>query len=179
LRSSEAAPLHLDTMAKELGMGNTMKALAITAMLVLAGCGPKDAAPESGAAPPAPAGGSDLTAFELEHGIGPVKEALTLGPVEHEMEERGEEIFEAKCSMCHKMDAVYVGPALGEVTVRRTPAFIMNMILNPQEMVERHPIAKQLLAERMTFMPNQQLSQEDARAVLEYLRTQTKGSPKS
>jgi cytochrome c len=54
----------------------------------------------------------------------------------------------------------------------------MNMILNPQEMVERHPVAKQLLAERMTFMANQNLSVEDARAVLEYLRTQAKSAPK-
>ena len=48
------------------------------------------------------------------------------------------------------------------------------MILNPQEMVERHPVAKQLLAERMTFMANQNLTIEEARAVLEYLRTQSK-----
>jgi cytochrome c1 len=80
--------------------------------------------------------------------------------------------------MCHKMDTLYVGPALGEVTARRTPAYIMNMILNPQEMVERHPIAKQLLAERMTFMANQNLTVDEARAVVEYLRTQAKGAAK-
>jgi hypothetical protein len=47
------------------------------------------------------------------------------------------------------------------------------------EMVERHPIGKQLLAEHMTFMANQNLTQDDARAVLEYLRTQAKGPPKN
>ena len=119
-----------------------------------------------------------LTAFELEHGIGPVKEAMTLGPVDGAMAERGKGVFESKCSMCHKMDTTYVGPALGEVTTQRTPAYIMNMILNPQEMVERHPIAKKLLAERMTFMANQNLTFEESRAVLEYLRTQAKGIPK-
>jgi len=77
--------------------------------------------------------------------------------------------------MCHKMDTTYVGPSLGEVTTRRTPAYIMNMILNPQEMVEKHPVAKKLLAERMTFMANQGLTLAEARAVLEYLRTQSKG----
>ena len=59
-----------------------------------------------------------------------------------------------------------------------TPEFVMNMILNPQEMVERHPVAKQMLAERMTFMANQNLTLDEARAVLEYLRTQAKGGPK-
>ena len=61
------------------------------------------------------------------------------------------------------MGEKYVGPALREVTARRTPAYIMNMILNPQEMVERHPVAKQLLAEHMTFMPNQGLRLDEAR----------------
>jgi hypothetical protein len=64
------------------------------------------------------------------------------------------------------------------VTARRSGAFIMNMILNPQEMVERHPVAKQMLAERMSFMANQGLTRDEARAVLEYLRTQSKNAPK-
>lgn len=119
-----------------------------------------------------------LSAFELEHGIGPVKEKVELGALDPALAGRGKASFESKCSMCHKMDTTYVGPPLREVTVRRTPAFIMNMILNPQEMVERHPVAKQLLAERMTFMPNQQVTPEEARALLEYLRTQAGGAPR-
>ena len=121
-------------------------------------------------------GEEQLTAFEREHGIGPVKEPVTLGALDPKLVEEGRAVFEAKCSMCHKMDTTYVGPSLGEVVARRSPGFIMNMILNPQEMVERHPVAKQLLAERMTFMPNQQLTVADARAVLEYLRTQSRGA---
>ena len=128
--------------------------------------------------PPAPApaasdpGAGGLSAFEIEHGIGPVTETVTLAAKpDHEMAEEGEEIFEQKCGACHKMGEKYVGPALGEVTKRRTAAYIMNMILNPQEMVERHPVAKQLLAEHMTFMPNQGLTRDQARQVVEYLRT--------
>ena len=121
---------------------------------------------------------TELSAFELENGIGPVKEKVELGTLDQALADKGKALFETKCSMCHKMDTTYVGPSLGEVTARRTPAYIMNMILNPQEMVERHPVAKQLLAERMTFMANQNLSVEEARAVVEYLRTQAKSSPK-
>jgi len=121
---------------------------------------------------------SELTPFQLEHGIGPVKEAVVLTAIDPALVKTGKELFETKCSGCHKMDTVYVGPALGEVTTRRSPAFIMNMILNPQEMVEHHPVAKQLLAERMSIMANQGLTVEQARAVLEYLRTQAKGAPK-
>ncbi len=151
-------------------------ALALAFAVPLSGCGEKreeareEEAHESGE--------RVLSAFELENGIGPVKEKVELGPIDQALADKGKGIFESKCSMCHKMDTTYVGPSLGEVTTRRTPAFIMNMILNPQEMVEHHPVAKQLLAERMTFMANQNLSLEDARAVLEYLRTQAKGAPK-
>lgn len=120
-----------------------------------------------------------LTPFQLEHGIGPVKEPIQLGAIDPALVATGKAVFEIKCTACHKMDTLYVGPALGEVTTRRSPAFIMNMILNPQEMVEHHPVAKQMLAERMSFMANQNLTPEEARAVLEYLRTQSKNAPKS
>ncbi len=122
--------------------------------------------------------GEHLSAFELEHGIGPVKERLVIGPVDPALAATGQAIYDQKCAACHKLDVKYVGPPLGEVTTRRTPEFVMNMILNPQEMVERHPVAKQLLAEHMTFMANQNLTVEDARAVLEYLRTKASSAAK-
>lgn len=147
-------------------------------LLVLAGCGggkSEGAAPA--AAPAAPA--SDLSPFELEHGIGPVKEVVVLGALDDKLAHEGNEVFTAKCTACHKMGEKYVGPALGEVLTRRSPTYVMNMMLNPNEMVERHPIAKQLLAEHMTMMANQGLTVEQARQVVEYLRTQAKGTVKT
>jgi cytochrome c len=150
--------------------------------LVAGGCGGKDDDDDDEKESPAheaqEAASGGLSAFELEHGIGPVKEPIELGAVDVAMAATGKAVFEAKCTACHKMDTLYIGPALGEVTARRSGAFIMNMILNPQEMVERHPVAKQMLAERMSFMANQGLTRDEARAVLEYLRTQSKNAPK-
>ena len=135
-------------------------------------CGGGKAGPPAGGAAAESPGTGGLSAFEQENGIGPVTEAVILAATpDHAMAEQGEEVFEQKCGACHKMDEKYVGPALGDVTKRRTAAYIMNMILNPQEMVERHPVAKQLLAEHMTFMPNQGLTKDQARHVVEYLRT--------
>jgi len=150
--------------------------VAVGLALLAAGCGEKAGEEREEASHEAEE--EQLTPFQLENGIGPIKEKIELGALDAALVAKGKEVFDTKCSMCHKMDTTYVGPSLGEVTTRRTPAFIMNMILNPQEMVEHHPVAKQLLAERMTFMANQNLSLEDARAVLEYLRTQAKGAPK-
>ena len=48
----------------------------------------------------------------------------------------------------------------------------MNMILNPDVMVQEDPIAKKLLMENNgSPMANQNLTNEEARAVLEYFRT--------
>lgn len=141
-------------------------------VLILGACG-GERAPGGGEAPP-PAGGappaSDLTPFQQEHGIGPVTEVVTLGEFDHELAEDGLELFETKCSACHKLGERYVGPALGDVLARRTPTYVLNMILNPEEMYQKHPVAKQLLAEYLSYMPNQALTRDQARAVVEYLR---------
>ena len=122
---------------------------------------------------PAPAGASPTAAGlsdeELRLGIGPVR-SLDLGDVDHELAEDGEDVFTVKCAACHKLEERYVGPPLGDVLERRTPEFVMNMILNPDEMVARHPEVKKLLAQYYTPMPDQQLTEDEARAVLEYLR---------
>lgn len=143
---------------------------SLTAVLAACGGGKQEAAPAASAA--APAAQSELTPFEQENGIGPVKQAIELGKLDEEKAEEGKKTFEGKCMACHKFNERYVGPALGGVIGRRTPAYVMNMILNPEEMYTKHPVARQLLAEHMTQMPNLGLTQEQARDVVEYLRTQ-------
>ena len=138
---------------------------ALLLVLFLSACGGGGAADTPAAAP------DGVTQDQLVNGIGPVR-SVTLAEVDATLAAAGEELFTIKCSACHKMGERYVGPALGDVTTRRSPAYIMNMILNPQEMVEKHPEAKRLFAEFMTPMANQNLTEADARAVLEYLRTQ-------
>lgn len=120
---------------------------------------------------PAANGETELSSFELEHGIGPITEVVELGEFDPAMATTGEAVFVAKCSACHKSTERYVGPALGDVTDRRSAAYIMNMVLNPQEMYERHPEVKVLLAEYLSYMPNQNVTPDDARAVVEYLRS--------
>lgn len=147
-----------------------MKGLATAVILssvILTGCGGGD--PGNGQSDTAQQQ-NGLTAFQQENGIGPVTEGIELGSIEASLAEKGENIFETKCSACHKMSDRYVGPALGNVLDKRSPEYVMNMILNPDQMVKEHPEAKKMLAEFMTPMPNQNLSQEEARAVLEYLR---------
>ncbi|EPG66810.1 c-type cytochrome [Leptospira wolffii] len=102
-------------------------------------------------------------------GIGPVS-SVVLGPIDAASAEKGRKHFEMKCSACHKFEEKVVGPALKGVTERRTPEWIMNMILNPQEMTQKDPIAMELLAEHLTQMTFQNVQESEAREILEYLR---------
>tara|TARA_B100000035_G_C20971556_1_gene541284 strand:+ start:773 stop:994 length:222 start_codon:yes stop_codon:yes gene_type:complete len=65
----------------------------------------------------------------------------------------------------------YIGPAMSGILERRSPEWIMNMILNPIQMLEEDSIAIKLL-ERYNFeyMYNQNLLEEEAREILEYFR---------
>jgi mono/diheme cytochrome c family protein len=143
---------------------------------LLAGCGPAgesaEPAADGDAATAVAVPGLDITEDELKYGIGPIRR-VELGPLDEALAARGEELFRMKCMACHRMDERYVGPALGGVTERRTPEYVMNMMLNPGEMVRRHPAARAMLMAHYTEMPNQNLTEEEARALLEYLRTQS------
>tara|TARA_R110000850_G_scaffold30630_2_gene84184 strand:+ start:33862 stop:34368 length:507 start_codon:yes stop_codon:yes gene_type:complete len=104
-------------------------------------------------------------------GIGPIKSVTISDGIDDAMATHGEDVFQKMCSACHKMDKKFIGPKIDGVTERRSPEWIMNMILNPEEMIAKDPIAKQLLIEsNMAVMANQNISEEDSRAILEYFR---------
>ncbi|WP_339807997.1 cytochrome c [Olleya marilimosa] len=105
-------------------------------------------------------------------GIGPIK-SVTLAPdVDQSMATHGEDVFKNMCTACHRTNKKFIGPPPTGILKRRTPEWIMNMILNPEQMVKEDPLAKELLMEfNGSPMANQGLSEKDARAVLEYFRT--------
>ncbi|MCK5678336.1 MAG: cytochrome c [Flavobacteriaceae bacterium] len=105
-----------------------------------------------------------------DKGVGPIK-TLTLADIDENLVAKGQEVYKVKCTACHKISKRFVGPGLKGITERRTPEWIMNMILNPEVMVVENETAKQLLIEYSAPMANQSLTEEEARAILEYLRT--------
>ncbi len=105
-------------------------------------------------------------------GIGPIKSVTLDAEIDKALAVKGETVFKNMCTACHKIDKKFIGPALTGITERRSPEWIMNMILNPQEMIAKDPIAKQLMIEsNMAIMANQNLTEEEARSILEYFRT--------
>ena len=105
-----------------------------------------------------------------EYGVGPVSSVKLAAEIEKDLAEKGKALFDANCTACHKFGERYVGPDLIDVTEKRNPAWVMNMIINPVEMTQKDPIAKQLLGEYLTQMADQNIEEDQARAILEYLR---------
>lgn len=131
---------------------------------VLFSCGPEEnGAPEEEE--------EELSSFEQTHGIGPITEEMDL-PDELDMNkvEQGEQIFRSRCSSCHRMEGRHVGPPLGAAADTRSPEWIMNFTLNPRENIQRHPRGEALLREYLTEMPQQNVDEDQTRAILEYLR---------
>lgn len=87
------------------------------------------------------------------------------------MASEGEKISAVKCTSCHKMtEEKLVGPGWKDVTNKRTPEWIMNFITNPDPMIEKDPEVQAMLELCLVRMPNQNLSDTDARNILEYMR---------
>ena len=105
-------------------------------------------------------------------GIGPIKELSFDGEIDAEMAARGEAKFNAICVACHMVEQRMIGPAMKGVYERRSPEWVMNMMLNPDGMLKDDPIAKALLKEyNNAIMLNQNLTEDEARDLAEYLRT--------
>ena len=104
-------------------------------------------------------------------GIGQVKNVKLENPLDQDRVKRGVAIYEMKCQACHKLDETrVVGPGWKDVTKKRKPEWIMNMITNVDMMLDQDPEAQKLLELCLMRMPNQNMSIGDARDVLEFMR---------
>jgi mono/diheme cytochrome c family protein len=161
------------------GVGRAMRTVAMLLVggMLLYSCssdsGTSEAKQESGLAHQAPATPVEDNGL----GIGPIKTVQLSENIDQALAEEGQSIFEGKCSACHQLsDQKVVGPGMAGVTEKRKPEWIMNMIINPEEMTKKDPTAKKLLAEHLTQMTNQNITEADARALLEFLRQNDKNS---
>jgi len=154
--------------------GSIFLAILIAALMSACGGGSGDKEKKGKFAPPPKA--KPLTYEEAvadwknQKGLGPITN-VEMGDPDAELAKKGEEIYVLKCTACHAPEVEKLGPAPTGIFERRTPEWIMNMILNPEEMAMKDPIGRGLLMKYNTVMANQGLSEDDARAVLEYFRT--------
>lgn len=114
----------------------------------------------------------NLTSWEIQHGIGPVTAEIPTAEVDVAVAARGKTIFEQKCATCHYLDMKKTGPPLRDVTKRRSPEYVMNQVLNPEQMGKLHPDGRQLVAQYAQFMTIQGITYDNARELLEFLRAE-------
>ncbi len=149
----------------------TGKTTFLTALFMLAflACTTKKEAEDAAKKSPTP---SDLAANQPEvHGT-EVKTVELTTPLNKDWVTAGKANYELKCLACHKLsDEKLVGPGWAGVTKRREPVWIMNMITNVDMMLEKDAEAQKLLEQCLVRMPNQNISQEDARKLLEFMRS--------
>ncbi len=106
-----------------------------------------------------------------DKGIGKFKDVPLTHPLNEGMIATGKTIVDVKCASCHKLTTEkLVGPGWKGVTDRRTPEWIMNFVTNVDEMLNKDAQAQAMLEVCMVRMPNQNLKDDEARAVLEFMR---------
>ena len=111
----------------------------------------------------------DIITKTESKGIGPISN-VELKALDSAMAAKGKDTFATKCSACHKIGERYVGPDLAGVTKRRQPEWIMNMMLNPVEMTQKDEVAQELFGTFLIQMTFQNVSQDEARWILEFFR---------
>jgi len=123
---------------------------------------------------PAPVDVQELTSNQPEtHGTELKEGDLTLTtPLDQAKVSAGKATYELKCQSCHRLTGEkLVGPGWMDVTKRREPIWIMNMITNVEMMLEKDAEAQKLLELCMVRMPNQNITKEDARKIIEFMRS--------
>jgi cytochrome c2 len=105
-------------------------------------------------------------------GIGKYKEVVLTHPLDQNMVQKGKAVYLVKCAACHKLTSEkLVGPGWKGVTDRRKPEWIMNFSTNTDEMLDKDSDAKALMEICMVRMPNQHIADDEARGLLEFMRS--------
>ena len=109
--------------------------------------------------------------YDPNRGEGKFHDVQLSDKLDQEMAVKGQKIAELKCESCHKLsDERLVGPGWKGVTTRHKPEWIMNFVTNTDEMIDKDPKAQAMLEICMVRMPNQSLSDDEAREILEFMR---------
>lgn len=109
--------------------------------------------------------------YDPERGAGKFTNVEVKPELDKVMAGAGMIVYDVKCASCHKLtDEKLVGPGWQGVTTRHKPEWIMNFITNPDEMLSKDPKAMAQLELCLVRMPNQNLTDDDARNVYEYMR---------
>lgn len=128
-------------------------------------------ATDSGTATEQAASSPNTSDYDPNRGQGKFDKVDVGSQLDAAMATEGETIANLKCASCHKYsDEKLVGPGWKGVSERRQPEWIMNFITNPDAMLDQDPALQAQLELCLVRMPNQNLTDDDARKILEFMR---------
>jgi cytochrome c2 len=114
---------------------------------------------------------SDTKYADDAKGVGKFTNVAVGDHLDKSMADAGSKIYDLKCSSCHKLSSEkLVGPGWKGVTSRRKAEWVMNFVTNTDEMLNKNVAAQAMLEECLVRMPNQNLTETDARNIYEYMR---------
>jgi mono/diheme cytochrome c family protein len=109
--------------------------------------------------------------YDPQRGEGKFKDVVVSEKLDPTMAAAGEKVYTVKCASCHKLTSEkLVGPGWLGVTDRYTAPWIMNFTTNPDVMLDKDPKAQAQLEICLVRMPNQNIGDEDARSLYEFMR---------
>lgn len=109
--------------------------------------------------------------YDPTRGLGDYDNVEVGETLDVEMAKEGRLVSDLKCASCHKYtDERLVGPGWAGVTKKHRPEWLMNFVTNPDPMIDVDPELQAQLELCLVRMPNQNLSHDDARAILEFMR---------
>jgi cytochrome c2 len=161
--------LHKKTIMKKLVIGAAVA-------LLIAACGnnsneKKESAPAALQSETAPAASNGNPSYDPKRGEGKFTHVDVSPTLDAAKAEGGNKVYTVKCSGCHKLtQEKLVGPGWQGVTGRHAAEWIMNFVTNTDEMINKDPKAQAMLEICLVRMPNQNLSDEDARNIYEFMR---------
>lgn len=145
-----------------------LSVLLISAITLLTACGSNSSAPAKKAEE------KTVTAAVVDMnnpGIGKFTKVDIPAEINNTMADSGKSVYTQKCIACHKLsNEKFVGPSWDGLTKRRRAEWILNYITNTQEMLQKDPLAQAQLEQFMTPMPDQKLTDQEARNVYEFMR---------
>ncbi|MBI3538713.1 MAG: cytochrome c [Candidatus Eisenbacteria bacterium] len=143
--------------------------ILVMALAIATGCGKKTEDTSGGSTGSAgTSGGASVMPATSPYDNGP---RAGESPADEALARQGETLFKDKgCSACHGFGKRISCPDLNGVTMRRTQQWMEHQILHPEVMTKQDPIAHQLFAQYSLQMPNQGLTEAQAKAVIEFLK---------
>ncbi len=149
---------------------NKLLFLPVIALLAVSCGGSDNSKPAAATTEQAPAANGNPS-YDPKRGEGKFKDVDISPTLDVAKATAGEKVYSVKCGSCHKLtEEKLVGPGWKDVTKRRTAAWIMNFATNTEEMLSKDPEAQAMLEICLVRMPNQNLSDQEARDVYEFMR---------